>query len=152
KGIKVAVLDMGMDVGHPDFSGRNIVSESFVAGFADAHDGHGHGTHCIGTACGPRRTATPPGYGVAYEADVFVGKVLNDAGSGVDFDILAGIDWALEQRCQIVSISIAKRVRPDEPYEQLFEDTAKQALDEGLVIFAAAGNDSTRPFDVQPVT
>jgi subtilisin len=152
KGIKVAVLDTGMDLGHPDFSGRKIVSQSFVAGFPDAHDGHGHGTHCIGTACGPRHSATPPGYGIAYQADVCVGKVLNDAGSGVDFDILAGINWALEQGCQIVSISIGKHVRPDEPYEQLFEDTAKQALDEGLVIFAAAGNDSSRPFDVQPVS
>jgi subtilisin len=60
--------------------------------------------------------------------------VVNDAGSGVDFDILAGINWALEQGCQIVSISIGKNVGPDEPFVQLFEDTAKQALNDGLVI------------------
>jgi subtilisin len=150
KGIKVAVLDTGIDLDHPDFAGRAIASQSFVANFLDAHDGHGHGTHCLGTACGPQRPGTVPRYGIAYEADVYVGKVLNDAGSGVDFDILAGINWALEQGCQIVSISIGKSVGPDEPFVQLFEDIAKQALDDGLVIFAAAGNGSSRPFDVSP--
>src|SRR3954447_6955588 len=47
-GINVAVLDTGMDVGHPDFADRNPVTQSFVAGEPVA-DGHGHGTHCIGT-------------------------------------------------------------------------------------------------------
>lgn len=152
KGVKVAVLDTGIDLDHPDFAGRSITSQAFVANYPDAHDGHGHGTHCAGTACGPKRPGSSPRYGVAYDAELYVGKVLNDAGSGVDFDILAGINWALEQGCQIVSISIGKAVGPNEPYEQLFEDTAKQALDEGLVIFAAAGNDSSRPYDVSPVS
>ena len=71
RGIKVAVLDTGFDLGHPDFAGRNVTAQSFVAG-ESAQDGHGHGTHCIGTSCGPRSPSTGPRYGVAYEADIFV--------------------------------------------------------------------------------
>ncbi|AQA24463.1 subtilase family protein [Rhodococcus sp. MTM3W5.2] len=55
-GIKVAVLDTGMDLGHPDFMGRAMVGRSFVG--QPVQDLHGHGTHCIGTACGPK---APPG-------------------------------------------------------------------------------------------
>ncbi len=53
RGIRVAVLDTGLDLGHPDFARRNIVSQSFVPN-QPVQDGNGHGTHCIGTACGPR--------------------------------------------------------------------------------------------------
>jgi subtilisin len=51
-GIKVAVLDTGMDLGHPDFVGRAIVGQTFVG--QPVQDLNGHGTHCIGTACGPK--------------------------------------------------------------------------------------------------
>jgi len=57
RGIRVAVLDTGMDLAHPDFAGRSVTSQTFVPGQA-VQDGHGHGTHCIGTACGPRSPST----------------------------------------------------------------------------------------------
>ena len=50
-GIKIAVLDTGIDLGHPDFAGRVLASQSFIPGEA-VHDGHSHGTHCAGTAAG----------------------------------------------------------------------------------------------------
>ena len=65
-GIKVAVLDTGMDLGHPDFAGRGIISRSFVPGEA-VQDEHSHGTHCIGTALGSDRPGTLPRYGIAHE-------------------------------------------------------------------------------------
>jgi subtilisin family serine protease len=58
EGIKVAVLDTGFTFNHPDFAGRNITAQSFVPGVATADDGHGHGTHCVGTACGPKAPAS----------------------------------------------------------------------------------------------
>ena len=81
-GIKVAVLDTGFDLTHPDFSGRTIVQQSFVPDDMSVQDAQGHGTHCIGTACGPRAPAGQIRYGVAHGADIYVGKVLNNAGSG----------------------------------------------------------------------
>src|SRR3954470_4330016 len=73
KGIRVAVLDTGFAPPPPDFAGRNVTAQSFVAG-EPPQDGHGHGTHCIGTSCGPRTPSTGPRYGIAYEADIYAGK------------------------------------------------------------------------------
>jgi subtilisin family serine protease len=89
EGVKVAVLDTGFDLRHPDFGDRTVVSQSFVQG-EEAQDGHGHGTHCVGTSCGPREIEDGPGYGVAYKADIYVGKVLSNHGSGADGGILSG--------------------------------------------------------------
>lgn len=142
-GIRVAVLDTGFDVGHPDFAGRTMVTRSFVDG-QDGRDGHGHGTHVIGTACGPRQPADGPGYGVAFESEIYVGKVLGDDGSGTDAGILAGIAWAVENRCAVVSMSLGAPAQPGEPHSATFERAAKRAMDQGTLIVAAAGNESRR--------
>ena len=142
-GVRVAVLDTGFDLHHPDFAGRPITAQSFVAG-ETPQDGHGHGTHCIGTASGP---ADPPGtrrYGLATEAEIFVGKVLNDQGRGTDTGILAGINWAIANNCVIVSMSLGANVRT---VSQAYEHTGRRALDRGTLIIAAAGNNAARPGD-----
>src|SRR5262249_34374541 len=89
--IKVAVLDTGLDLGHPDFAGRPIVSQSFVG--QPVQDLHGHGTHTCGTATGPKAPAgTIPRYGIAYRSLIHIGKVLNNAGSGSTATVLAGMN------------------------------------------------------------
>jgi len=150
RGIRVAVLDTGLDLGHPDFAGRAITSRSFIQGQA-VQDGHGHGTHCIGTSCGPQRPNRLPRYGIAFEAEIFAGKVLNNSGSGADGGILAGIDWAISNRCQIVSMSLGARVLPGQTFSQVYERAAQRALAAGTLIIAAAGNDSNRPGTIMPV-
>ncbi|MGZ3147315.1 S8 family peptidase [Lentzea chajnantorensis] len=150
KGVKIAVLDTGWEQNHPDFTGRTITTRSFITG-EDVQDGHGHGTHCIGTAAGPRKPATPPGYGVAFEAEVFAGKVLSNAGSGSDGGILAGIDWAVANGCAVISMSLGADVPAGTPYSQIYETVAQRALAKGTLIIAAAGNASTRPGRVAPV-
>jgi subtilisin family serine protease len=150
-GIRVAVLDTGLDLEHPDFAGRTVQSRSFVAGEA-VDDGHGHGTHCIGTALGPESPGTPPRYGIAYEAEIFAGKVLSDAGSGSDTGILAGIEWAVQNGCAVVSMSLGAAVQPGQPFSQVFESVAKRAQEQGALIVAAAGNDSDRPDRIMPVS
>lgn len=101
----MAVLDTGLDLDHPDFAGRQIYAESFING-ETADDGNGHGTHTIGTSCGAKKPHTDPRYGVAYEAEIYAGKVLSNGGSGDDSGILAGIEWALSNGCQIISMSL----------------------------------------------
>lgn len=139
-GIKVAVLDTGFDVGHPDFAGRNVTTQSFVAG-ETVQDGHGHGTHCIGTSCGSKAPDTGPRYGVAYGASIFAGKVLGDNGSGSDGNIIAGINWAIENQCHIVSMSLGADVAQVHPP---YTVVGKRALDAGTLIVAAAGNNADR--------
>ncbi|PRA00546.1 peptidase S8 [Arthrobacter sp. MYb211] len=139
-GIKVAVLDTGFDLAHPDFAGRTVVSKSFVPG-EDAQDGHGHGTHCIGSSCGPRTLADGRGYGVASGADIYAGKVLGADGSGSDATILAGIDWALENECQVISMSLGADVQQVHPP---YVTAGRRALELGSLIIAAAGNNAQR--------
>ncbi len=140
KGIKVAVLDTGFELSHPDFVGRSITSASFIAG-ESAQDGHGHGTHCTGTACGSKKPAGPPRYGIAYESEIFIGKVLSDSGSGSDESVLAGIDWAISQGCQVISMSLGADVaEPHPPYTEI----GRRALEKGSLIVAAAGNNADR--------
>lgn len=142
-GVRVAILDTGIDLGHPDFAGREVVSESFVAG-QPIDDVQGHGTHCAGIACGPREPAEGPRYGVAGEALLHAGKVLGDDGSGTDEDILAGIEWAVERECAIVSMSLGAPVQPGDQPSEVFEQAARRAQDAGTALFAAAGNESQR--------
>jgi subtilisin family serine protease len=91
QGVRVAVLDTGMDLEHPDFVGRNPVTRSFVAD-ESVQDGHGHGTHCIGTSCRPRVPAQLPRFGIAYDAQIHARKVLSNRGSDTDSQILGGIE------------------------------------------------------------
>ncbi|MGC1206569.1 MAG: S8 family serine peptidase [Ornithinimicrobium sp.] len=140
QGIKVAVLDTGMDLEHPDFAGRSITHQSFVTG-ESAQDGHGHGTHVIGSSLG---NVSDQGrrYGVASEADIFVGKVLSDQGSGSDAGILAGINWAVTNGCAVISMSLGADVAEAHPP---YTVAGERALAAGTLIIAAAGNNADRP-------
>jgi len=150
KGIRVAVLDTGFDLKHPDFAGRSVTSQSFISGQA-VQDGHGHGTHCIGTALGAKCPGVRPRYGVAHEAEIFAGKVLSNAGSGSDTGILAGIEWAVQNKCAVISMSLGAATQPGQPFSQVFERVARRAQEQGTLIIAAAGNESQRPGIVNPV-
>jgi subtilisin len=139
QGIKVAVLDTGMDLNHPDFRGRSIQSRSFIPG-QTAQDGNGHGTHCIGTACG-RKNSLGRRYGIAINATIFAGKVLDNAGSGPTAGILAGMEWAIANNCHIISMSLGNRVpTPSTAYD----NAGRRALQRGCLIIAAAGNHRLR--------
>ena len=141
RGVRLAVLDTGFDVNHEDFAGRSVTTQSFVRG-ESVQDAHGHGTHCIGTSCGPTHPSAARRYGVATEAHIFAGKVLSDRGSGTDTGILAGINWALANDCAVISMSLGADVRE---VSQAYETVGQRALDRGTLIIAAAGNNAQRP-------
>lgn len=140
QGISVAVLDTGLDLGHPDFADRDVTAQTFIRG-EQPQDGHGHGTHCVGTACGP---ATPSGgrrYGIASRARIFVGKVLNNQGSGTDTNILAGMSWAIANSCRVISMSLGANIRT---VSAAYEAAGRRAMAAGTLVVAAAGNNATR--------
>jgi subtilisin family serine protease len=144
-GIKVAVLDTGFDLGHPEFAGRQIVSETFVG--LPVQDLHGHGTHTAGTSCGPK---SPPGpiqrYGIGFRAEMHIGKVLNNSGTGTQAQILAGMNWAIANKCAVISMSLGAQI----PVQPSYTAAGQSALNSGCLIIAAAGNASSRPGTVQP--
>ena len=144
-GIRIAVLDTGMDLRHPDFAGRPMITASFVPG-QSVQDGHSHGTHCIGTACGPK---VPPGgarrYGVAPQSVILAGKVLSNQGSGQDGWILAGINWAIQNKAVVISMSLGAPVQVGQTFKQAYEQAAQAALNNNCLIVAAAGNAAGQP-------
>lgn len=153
RGVKVAVLDTGVDFNHPDFLHRGLKehSASFVSGTANAHDDHGHGTHCLGTVAGPKTPRVGPRYGIACNADVLVAKVLDATGDGREGDILHGIGWALQHGARVISMSFGKRVGPGVAADSGYDDIGAIALAKNCLLIAAAGNDSLRPNEIAPV-
>ncbi len=149
-GARVAVLDTGIDQAHPDLRAAIAATRSFVPG-QTVDDGHGHGTHCCGTVAGALAPAGVGRYGVAPDAELYVGKVLSNSGRGGDGGILAGINWAVQNSCHVVSMSLGADVPAGTPFSTIFEAAALRALAAGTIVIAAAGNASRRPQSVAPI-
>ncbi|WP_144634203.1 S8 family peptidase [Bordetella genomosp. 13] len=102
-GVTVAVLDTGIDASHPAFAGMTLDINDFTS--TGRHDGHGHGTHCAGTIFG--RDVDGRRIGVARGVQhAFIGKVLDDQGSGSSDMIFQALQWALRQRANVISMSL----------------------------------------------
>ncbi|MGW4796547.1 S8 family serine peptidase [Nonomuraea sp. NPDC004297] len=134
KGVKVAVLDTGIDVDHPDFAGRILATENFTnaAGIADRK---GHGTHVASTIAG----AGEKYKGVAPAASLLVGKVLNDSGNGEWSWAIAGMEWAAEQGADVVNMSLGSCCgNGTDPMSQALNELTKK---HGTLFVTAAGNE-----------
>ncbi len=140
--IKIAILDTGFDTNHPDFKERNMTTFSFVPD-ETVEDLHGHGTHCVGIACGAVNL-NGLRYGVASGAHIYAGKVLSNRGSGAQAWVLDGMTWAANQGCRVLSMSLGSRVFPGQSYDIAYERAAQFARSKGTLIVAAAGNESRR--------
>jgi subtilisin family serine protease len=149
KGINIAVLDTGLYKKHIDLKGRKITTRKFVDS-GSAGDADGHGSHCVGIACGFTDEAGLR-YGVACQSNIFCGKVLDDQGEGTDGSILAGIEWALKKKCRVISMSLGAPCEVGDPWSKIYENVAKRAMKLGCLIVAAAGNESNRPASTAPV-
>lgn len=141
RGARIAVLDTGIDLNHSDFRGRVSMSKSFVDN-ETVQDMRGHGTHCAGTIAGPKTPATGRRYGVACDAELLVGKVLSNSGGGWTRQIVAAMDWAVAQKCHVISMSLGTDMS-----QQLmaYGQAGQRALDAGCLVVAAAGNNADRP-------
>ena len=152
KGVKVAVLDTGVDQNHPDLKGRIVAYKNFAAGSSD-NDVVEHGTHCAGVIAGSSRPAGGVRYGVAPNVSLIVAKVLGDDGRGWDNDIIEAMDWAVDQGARVLSMSLGAARAINQPasasYEQLASNFAQTTP--GVLIVAAAGNESQRPDVLKPV-
>lgn len=138
KGIKIAVIDTGIDPSHPDFNGRIVATESFVGG--TAADDNGHGTHVASIAAGNGAASNGKYVGVAPEASLYIAKVLRADGGGAMSGVMAGIEWAvLEQEVQIINLSLGSTISCDgtDALSVLCDEAVTQA---GVIVCAAAGN------------
>ncbi|ABV92006.1 peptidase S8 and S53 subtilisin kexin sedolisin [Dinoroseobacter shibae DFL 12 = DSM 16493] len=151
EGVKVAVLDTGLDLTHPDFTDVLGARTASFVGTETAQDGHGHGTHCCGTVAGPLQPALGPRYGVAPGAELLVGKVLADDGFGMMSQIIDGITWALNEGAQVISMSLGSARAEGAGFSRVYEMVFRRLLSEGVLPICAAGNESDRPGLIAPV-
>jgi len=142
EGVRVAILDGGVDVGHPDFEGRVSEQLSFISRPDAGPINAGHGTHCAGIIAGAERPAVGPRYGVAPEVEVLSARVLDARLLGADGDVLAGLNWAVASGCSVASLSFAGRATHEA--KGAFEDGVKVAVSKGTLVVAAAGNGALR--------
>ncbi|MER5362198.1 S8 family serine peptidase [Streptomyces sp. NPDC002785] len=138
KGTKVAVLDTGVDAEHPDLKGRIAASENFTDSDT-TDDRQGHGTHTISTVGGTGAASNGKKKGVAPGADLLAGKVLNDSGSGAESWIIAGMQWAVDQKADVVSMSLGSPTPTDctDPMSVAAEELAQNKK---TLFVIAAGN------------
>lgn len=136
-GVKVAVLDTGIDLDHPDLQVAG--QATFVAGTTTADDDNGHGTLVAGIIAA--RNNDTGVIGVAPEAQLYAVKVLDSYGSGLVSDIMSGLQWAVDHQMQVVNMSFGGGVWP-----WAGEQALANAYNAGIVLVASAGNrDSADP-------
>ena len=137
-GTKVAVLDTGIDMTHPDVKDRILGTKSFVPG-EEVDDKHGHGTHVASTIAGSGAASGGANKGVAPGAGLLVGKVLGDGGSGADSGIIAAMEWAKAEGADVVSMSLGSPV-PDGGTDPMSQAVDALSADGGPLFVIAAGN------------
>ncbi|ORX56377.1 hypothetical protein DM01DRAFT_1334862 [Hesseltinella vesiculosa] len=150
-GVKVYVIDTGINTQHVDFDGRATWGATIPSGDEDA-DGNGHGSHCAGTIAGSK-------YGVAKLAQPVAVKVLRSNGSGSMSDVLKGVDWATEAHLQdaddaakkgkkykgaVANMSLGGGKSPS------LDMAVNSAVDSGLIFAVAAGNDNKDACNYSP--
>ncbi|MFF0559428.1 S8 family serine peptidase [Streptomyces sp. NPDC004266] len=137
-GVKIAVLDTGVDRTHDDLR-TQVVGEKNFSSSADAVDRVGHGTHVASIAVGTGAKSGGRFKGVAPGAKVISGKVLDDEGYGDDSAVIAGMEWAAAEGADVVNLSLGG---PDSPGVDPLEATVDRLSAEKGILFAiAAGNE-----------
>ncbi len=130
KGVKVAVLDTGVDAEHPDLKGRIAASKDFTEQ-DDVSDPVGHGTHVAGIIAG-----AGPEPGTAPDANLLIGRVCERSGCEMSA-IIAGMQWAVEQGAKVVNLSLGGEAT--DGTDELSQ--AVNALSDKALFVVAAGNE-----------
>ncbi|MEU1395661.1 S8 family serine peptidase [Micromonospora zamorensis] len=140
QGVRVAVLDTGIDTEHPDLTGRVAESQNFSEA-TDAGDTVGHGTHVASIIAGSGAASGGRYRGVAPDATLLNGKVCEDLGCS-DSAILAGMQWAaVDQHADVINMSLGGSDTPDvDPLEAAVESLTAQT---GALFVISAGNAGT---------
>lgn len=146
QGAKVAVVDTGIDIAHIDFSGR-------VAGLKDftgegPQDLSGHGTHVAGIVAGSGAASRGQYRGIAHQATLYIAKVLDKNGFGLTSQVIAGLEWALDQEVDVINLSLGSE-GPCDGTDALSE-ACDLIVERGIVVCVAAGNSGPEPGSIGP--
>jgi subtilisin family serine protease len=134
----VAVLDTGVDAGHPDLVGHLVPGYNAVSSTRpNPVDDNGHGTMTLGLIAAGANNGVGVA-GVGWNVKAMPVKVLDANGSGYDADIAEGIDWAVAHGAKVINMSLGG---PGD--NVVLHDAVKRAYAKGVVIVVAAGNDGS---------
>ncbi|MGW1215943.1 S8 family peptidase [Streptomyces sp. NPDC002499] len=137
-GTKIAVLDTGIDTGHPDLADKVVAAQDF-SDSGSTGDKFGHGTHVASITAGTGAKSGGRYKGVAPGAQIVNGKVLDDNGSGYDSGIIAGMEWAVAQGADVANLSLGGT---DSPGTDPMEEAVDRLSAESDTLFViAAGNE-----------
>ena len=134
-GVKVAILDTGIDYSHPDLMDNYKGGYNFVYDNNDPFDDsfNSHGTHLAGII-GAKDNGTGVA-GVAPDVSLYAVKVLNGGMAGSLSDIIAGIEWAITNKMNVINMSLGGT-----DFSQAFQDACDKAYKAGIVLVSSAGN------------
>jgi subtilisin family serine protease len=134
---ELAILDTGIDSRHPDLSANCKGGYDFANDDSYPMDDNGHGTHCAGIVAAADNDEGV--VGVAPEAHLYAVKVLNSGGSGYWSDVIAGIQWSVNNSMEVISMSFGGG------YSESMEAACDAAYNAGIVVVASAGNSGNPP-------
>jgi subtilisin family serine protease len=134
-GIRVAILDTGIDLHHSDLKERVASARSFVPALP-VQDAIGHGTHCAGTIAGH---LDPHGYryGIAHGVELCIARVFDAAADTARERLIEAMDWAVSMGCRVIALPLGSM---DATPADDFEAAGARALAAGCLVIAAAGN------------
>ena len=147
KGVKVAVLDTGIDTTHPDLRGGKVVAEANFSEADSTTDHYGHGTHVASIVAGTGARSGGDRKGVAFEASLLNGKVLDDFGFGSESGIIAGMEWAARQRARVVNMSLGGW--PTDGSDPMSQAVTRLTNQYRTLFVVAAGNSGPRDQTVE---
>ena len=147
QGVRVGIVDTGVDLNHEDLAGRVVESTSCVGAAGDpakctgtAQDDQGHGTHVAGIIAANKDNGIGIA-GVAPDAQLVVAKALNAAGAGTEEDINAGIKWVVDHGAKVVNLSLGD---PNFVFTSLLGTSMREGIEyawsHGAVPVVASGN------------
>ena len=132
---KVAIVDTGVDLNHPDLAGRMQPGRDVVHNDAYAWDDNGHGTMVAGIAAAITNNSKGVA-GVAWRGSIIPVKVLNSQGSGTDADVAEGVTWAADHGAKVINLSLGGTQDTT-----VLKAAIEYAISKNIVVVAAAGND-----------
>ena len=132
--VHLAVLDTGIDPGHPDFAGRLRAGYDFVNKDADASDDHGHGTACAGIAAATGDDGLGA-VGMDWRCALVPLKVLDARGMGHASDMARALVWAADSDTDVIALGMAG------PQTDTLDAAVAYAVSSGSVLVAPAGDD-----------
>lgn len=154
RGVKVGILDTGIDPNHPDLQGKIIAFKDFVGGKPQPYDDHSHGTHVAGTIAGGATSGTA--IGVAPGVKLIIGKLFDSNGSATEEGILSSMQWIADpdgnpntpDAPALVSNSWGGDTPSGDPKDEAECRAVESWLALGILPVFAAGNEGPGPSTV----